>query len=331
MWFLAFCISTPPLIGWKAENTSAQYGDRCTSPNNDTTTTDTPLSNPKCALTSDRGYVIYSALGSFWLPMLCMTYFYWKIYRTASRTTTALKRGVLITEGGGGRCSSGNSMVNDGHNDTVSSMRIHRGGSSNLHPNHIHHIHNQHQQQQHQHKQATSADSGGVCPNSTPPHLPRSPYTLLKSDFKHANGYELCSKNASRVTTMKLHLRKVNKEKKAAKTVGIIVGCFICCWLPFFSVYLAGAFCTSDCIDRTVFSVFFWLGYCNSAMNPFVYAFFSRDFRSAFKRLLTFGGHGGSTSRSRSAYISSVLDRKTPMYLRNGEWSIKKSNSDDST
>jgi len=44
----------------------------------------------------------------------------------------------------------------------------------------------------------------------------------------------------------KLHiisqLRSLNKEKKAAKTVGIIVGCFMICWAPFFTVYLAEAF-----------------------------------------------------------------------------------------
>ena len=74
-------------------------------------------------------------------------------------------------------------------------------------------------------------------------------------------------------------------ETKAAKTLGIIVGCFICCWFPFFTMYLVEAFC-QDCIPQLAFSISFWLGYCNSAINPFIYAAFSRDFRGAFKKII---------------------------------------------
>lgn len=74
-------------------------------------------------------------------------------------------------------------------------------------------------------------------------------------------------------------------ETKAAKTLGIIVGGFIMCWLPFFTMYVVRAFCP-NCIHPTVFSVLFWLGYCNSAINPCIYALFSKDFRFAFKRII---------------------------------------------
>lgn len=74
-------------------------------------------------------------------------------------------------------------------------------------------------------------------------------------------------------------------ETKAAKTLGIIVGGFIVCWLPFFTMYLVRAFCPNH-IHPTVFSVLFWLGYCNSAINPCIYALFSKDFRFAFKRII---------------------------------------------
>lgn len=84
---------------------------------------------------------------------------------------------------------------------------------------------------------------------------------------------------------IKNQVRRFRMETKAAKTLGIIVGCFILCWFPFFTMYLVTAFC-EHCIPPLVFSTIFWLGYCNSALNPFIYAMFSREFRGAFKKIL---------------------------------------------
>ena len=95
-----------------------------------------------------------------------------------------------------------------------------------------------------------------------------------------AFNFKVVRKNA------KAHRSKFRRETKAAKTLAIIVGVFILCWLPFFTMYLVEAFCV-DCIPPLVFSIFFWLGYFNSALNPCIYALFSRDFRFAFKTLLT--------------------------------------------
>jgi hypothetical protein len=75
-------------------------------------------------------------------------------------------------------------------------------------------------------------------------------------------------------------LAKFAKEKKAAKTLGIVMGVFIVCWLPFFVVNLLSGFC-SECITQKeiVFPVVTWLGWINSSMNPVIYACWSRDFR----------------------------------------------------
>lgn len=52
-----------------------------------------------CELTNDAGYVVYSAFGSFYIPMFVMLFFYWRIYRAAVRTTRAINQGFRTTKG----------------------------------------------------------------------------------------------------------------------------------------------------------------------------------------------------------------------------------------
>lgn len=77
------------------------------------------------------------------------------------------------------------------------------------------------------------------------------------------------------------------KEHKAAKTLGIVMGVFILCWLPFFIVNVTAPLCP-DCIvlPHITFPVVVWFGYANSACNPVIYAFTSRSYKRAFRRIL---------------------------------------------
>ncbi|XP_061490335.1 D(1) dopamine receptor-like [Rhineura floridana] len=85
------------------------------------------------------------------------------------------------------------------------------------------------------------------------------------------------------------------KETKVLQTLSIIVGVFVCCWLPFFILNCLLPFCEprpssriseqAPCISQTTFSVFMWLGWANSSVNPVIYAF-NADFRQAFSSLL---------------------------------------------
>ncbi|XP_056627734.1 5-hydroxytryptamine receptor 7 [Triplophysa dalaica] len=79
------------------------------------------------------------------------------------------------------------------------------------------------------------------------------------------------------------------REQKAAATLGIVVGAFAVCWLPFFVLstarpFICGVQCS--CIPLWVERTLLWLGYANSLINPFIYAFFNRDLRTTYQNLI---------------------------------------------
>lgn len=86
--------------------------------------------------------------------------------------------------------------------------------------------------------------------------------------------------------TKERNLIKMKREHKAARTLGIIMGTFILCWLPFFLWYDSVSLCTTCECPEIVVSIVFWIGYFNSTLNPLIYAYFNRDFREAFKNTL---------------------------------------------
>lgn len=86
------------------------------------------------------------------------------------------------------------------------------------------------------------------------------------------------------------HKRKLAKarERRATLILGLIMAAFICSWLPFFTFYVLRALChvCRDYISPRFESFIFWMGYCNSAINPIIYTIFNRDFRKAFRKIL---------------------------------------------
>ena len=69
------------------------------------------------------------------------------------------------------------------------------------------------------------------------------------------------------------------RESRAARTLGIVMGVFLICWLPFF-LWMPVTAVFDLPTPPVVYSIILWIGYGNSVVNPFIYGFFNREFKS---------------------------------------------------
>uniref|UniRef100_A0A1I8GMZ6 G_PROTEIN_RECEP_F1_2 domain-containing protein n=1 Tax=Macrostomum lignano TaxID=282301 RepID=A0A1I8GMZ6_9PLAT len=246
VWLLSFLVSVGPLLGWR----KSQDGEQ----------------RQQCNVSNDPGYILFSVLFSFYLPLGIVVFFYIRIYREAVKQNRFLASGVKTTRtagaesrsAGGGVGGSGNDGGGGGNgSDSAVTLRVHRGGGAGA---------------------ATAAREQRQARLQVAGKLAR---------FKH--------------------------EKKAAKTLGIVVGVFILCWLPFFFLYpFKSIFCKSCDIPELVFKVAFWLGYCNSLCNPVIYACWNRDFKRAFASILTCDRLRGRRSEASSSKSDRPVLRPPP-------------------
>uniref|UniRef100_A0A8C2XAF6 G-protein coupled receptors family 1 profile domain-containing protein n=1 Tax=Cyclopterus lumpus TaxID=8103 RepID=A0A8C2XAF6_CYCLU len=69
-------------------------------------------------------------------------------------------------------------------------------------------------------------------------------------------------------------------EMKAARTLGVVIVVFLLCICPYFSFVLTAMNLSSTFVT--------WLFFCNSSLNPLIYALFYTWFKKSMKLILTF-------------------------------------------
>ncbi|XP_071401708.1 5-hydroxytryptamine receptor 1A-alpha [Centroberyx affinis] len=248
-WLIGFSISIPPMLGWRSAEDRA---------------------NPDaCTISQDPGYTIYSTFGAFYIPLILMLVLYGRIFKAARfriRKTVKKPEKAKVSD----RCL------------TVSPAIFHKktngeaGGKG--------------WKRSEETKPSSPCVNGAVkhgeegesleiieVISNSKTHLP------LPNTPQSSQGYENMNEKNSEAK------RKIAlaRERKTVKTLGIIMGTFIFCWLPFFIVALVLPFCAESCyMPDWLGAVINWLGYSNSLLNPIIYAYFNKDFQSAFKKII---------------------------------------------
>jgi len=80
--------------------------------------------------------------------------------------------------------------------------------------------------------------------------------------------------------------RNFSKDIKATKTIAIVIGAFVICWMPFFVIVTMFAIDHDFSITIEFYKAIKWMEYLNSCLNPIIYTCLNRTYRRAFKKLL---------------------------------------------
>ncbi|XP_026472005.1 tyramine receptor 1 [Ctenocephalides felis] len=270
VWGLSLIISSPPVLGWN------DWPDEFTA-------------DTLCELTQQQGYVIYSSLGSFYIPLFIMTIVYIEIYiatkRRLRKRTRAAKLNTMATRQ--------RAQTPPQDRDSVSSETNH-----NEHPDQGDGKNNdkvkkkKHKKKRVQestarsdsltehHEHSSCSPVQGVSGNPGPAeNTGQNPVLLsVPAPVKKPPAVYQFIEEKQRIS--------LSKERRAARTLGIIMGVFVVCWLPFFLMYVILPFCPKCCTTKKLINFITWLGYINSALNPIIYTIFNLEYRRAFKKLL---------------------------------------------
>ncbi|XP_043466722.1 5-hydroxytryptamine receptor-like isoform X1 [Leptopilina heterotoma] len=259
VWLVAFLVCIAPLLGWKDPHWETRVIDE-----------------KSCVVSQDIGYQIFATASSFYLPLFVILVLYWRIFQTARKR---IRRKPGQPPAQGVTRSMGDPPRQIGGTHAVGGALAQAQTSGGI-------------------AAAVVAVIGRPLPtlsetttttNNTVLTTASSANTSPEKTSYH-NGLEPDPPTDASPRPVTIRRKKIaaesKRERKAAKTLAIITGAFVVCWLPFFVLAILLPMCKTCNISDHLIAFFQWLGYFNSTLNPVIYTIFSPEFRSAFKKLL---------------------------------------------
>ncbi|XP_036429382.1 alpha-2C adrenergic receptor [Colossoma macropomum] len=268
VWLISAVISFPPLISMDRKDQEVNV-------------------KPQCELNDHTWYILYSSIGSFFAPCVIMILVYVRIYQVAKTRTRSMSEKRHDTEGGAEAPRLENGLSQDDlsrENGHCASPRPSEPKPGEEDPDV-------------DLDDSSSSDEKAKRPHHEPTSSRKDRRASRKnsSSSKHSSrksrasskSLDLFSSRRKRRNTMSRKKISQAREKRFTFVLAVVMGVFVVCWFPFFFSYSLYGICRKPCeIPRPLFKFFFWIGYCNSSLNPVIYTIFNQDFRRAFQKIL---------------------------------------------
>uniref|UniRef100_A0A3B4FCU3 Adrenoceptor alpha 2C n=1 Tax=Pundamilia nyererei TaxID=303518 RepID=A0A3B4FCU3_9CICH len=213
-------------------------------------------SQPQCELNDDTWYILSSSIASFFAPCLIMILVYIRIYQVAKTRTRSMS-------------------------EKKPSQRTVTVGQQTEEPDM---------------EESSSSEGKGHKPQLQESQRAKRISNKKNSLSKQSTRISRVSNKSMDLFTSRRKRRKSSlarkkisqaREKRFTFVLAVVMGVFVVCWFPFFFSYSLYGVCREPCrIPDPLFKFFFWIGYCNSSLNPAIYTIFNRDFRHAFHKIL---------------------------------------------